>query len=550
MRRKIRCIVIILIFFILFLKFLYPEEQSYYVREVISPLNVVLDNGRNFKINGYETFGPVFCKRNAELAKHFNLTEEEAFVIGKLGKYWAKNLLENRKVNIDNNNITFRRNSYITKFENTPYCIKDGKFCNEAAAEKLIKTVKHTGYALLDVETEKIYPISKTHEGLLVIRQGYRKNKHKEIKADFHKNEQILNPQNVKLILTDFTKKLKPDRNCSSDICKEILFNINNSKTSIDMAIYGYSSVLQIEDAIQKAIKRGVKIRMVYDCDANNKNIYEDTFYLADMIKNSRCDFDSANARFIMHNKFFIFDNKTVITGSSNLSYTDMSGFNSNALLVINSSQAAKIYQQEFEQMYNGKFHNEKSYTKNDGEIYFSPQNKTITNGILPLIRNAQNYIYIPAFIIIEKQTIEELIQAKKRGVDVKIIADALNASAKYSKIKEIRASGIPVKIENYAGKLHSKTMIIDDRYLVVGSMNFSYSGENRNDENTLILDNSKAAIFYRKFFEALWDKIPSRWLNDFPRAESIDSIGSCSDGQDNDYDGLIDSADEGCRQL
>ena len=70
------------------------------------------------------------------------------------------------------------------------------------------------------------------------------------------------------------------------------------------------------------------------------------------------------------------------------------------------------------------------------------------------------------------------------------------------------------------------------------------------NEFNKVLLDNSKAAIFYRKFFEALWDKIPSRWLNDFPRAESIDSIGSCSDGQDNDYDGLIDSADEGCRQL
>ena len=32
------------------------------------------------------------------------------------------------------------------------------------------------------------------------------------------------------------------------------------------------------------------------------------------------------------------------------------------------------------------------------------------------------------------------------------------------------------VKTENLAGKLHSKSMIIDDLYTIVGSMNFSKS--------------------------------------------------------------------------
>ncbi len=37
------------------------------------------------------------------------------------------------------------------------------------------------------------------------------------------------------------------------------------------MAIYGYSRVPEIEKAFQEAIKRGVKIRLVYDLDSQGK---------------------------------------------------------------------------------------------------------------------------------------------------------------------------------------------------------------------------------------------------------------------------------------
>ena len=546
MRRKIGCIALIIVLFILFLIFLYPKDREFYVKEVISPCEILLNTGEVFRINNYETFSPVFSERNRDLASIFGLSEEEAFVIGNLGKYWAKNLLEGSKVNIYDDILVYQKYNYLIKFENSPYCIKNGNFCNEKAAEKLIKTVKSTNYELLEVNSGETFPISKNKEGLLVIRKGYKRIKPspKIIEPDRLK----FNIKDVKLILSDFTVKLKPDRNCSSDICREILNNINGAHKTIDMAIYGYSSTPAIEDALKNAKNRGVKIRLVYDCDNKGNNIYENTNFLANLIGNSISDINSGNAGYLMHNKFFVIDNKIVITGSANLSYTDMSGFNANALAIINSEEAAKIYTREFEQMYSGKFHTAKLSNRKNENIYFSPQDKTITNGILPLIKNAKNYIYIPAFIIIERQIIEELASAKRRGVDVKIIADALNASAKHSKVKELRAAGIPVKIENYAGKLHSKTMIIDDNYLILGSMNFSYSGENRNDENLIILENPEAAKFYREFFSYLWNKIPDKWLYGFPRAESPDSEGSCSDGQDNDYDGLIDNEDDGCK--
>ena len=90
--------------------------------------------------------------------------------------------------------------------------------------------------------------------------------------------------------------------------------------------------------------------------------------------------------------------------------------------------------------------------------------------------------------------------------------------------------------------------MIIDDKYIVAGSMNFSQSGENRNDENVLIVEDERLARYYRGFFEYLWKKIPNRYLEHNVRAEGKYSIGSCSDGVDNNFDGKIDKDDLGCK--
>ena len=90
--------------------------------------------------------------------------------------------------------------------------------------------------------------------------------------------------------------------------------------------------------------------------------------------------------------------------------------------------------------------------------------------------------------------------------------------------------------------------MIVDDKYTIIGSMNFSNSGENKNDENFIVIEDKDIAIAYKNFFEYQWKMIDDKWLKYKVRAEGKDSIGSCSDGLDNNYDGLIDKMDPACR--
>ena len=95
---------------------------------------------------------------------------------------------------------------------------------------------------------------------------------------------------------------------------------------------------------------------------------------------------------------------------------------------------------------------------------------------------------------------------------------------------------------------MKESSIIIDDKYTIIGSMNFSKSGEHKNDENTLIIVDRGVAKFYKRFFLYQWNRISNFWLTHDVSAESVYSIGSCSDGIDNDYDGKTDLQDDGCK--
>lgn len=371
----------------------------------------------------------------------------------------------------------------------------------------------------------------------------------------------------ISFYFTDFNKRLKPDSECSTKGCQVLLQQINNAKESIDFAVLGISAQPKIMQALVNAQNRGVKIRWVTDENSKGENIYDDVKNAQKLLPNFKTDnhkmadgsgYGSKFANAIMHNKFFIFDNKSVWLGSANISSTDLADFNANVIIYANSKILADIFEKEFEQMYSGKFHkikniipnkeNLKIDDKNTVSVYFSPVDRIIERQIIPKINNASKYIYVSSFIITHKGVADALLEAKNRGVDVKLIVDATSAGGNYSRHRELRQNGVPVKVENKAGKMHAKSMVIDDKYIISGSMNLTKSGENINDENVLVIYNPDAARVFKNQFLYLYDSVPNIWLVKSPRAESPDSIGSCFDGIDNDFDGLVDKDDPGCK--
>ena len=422
-----------------------------------------------------------------------------------------------------------------------------------------------------------------------------KQKKMSEILSDLEKN-------NIAIYFVDPLKNKKPVNEPDSDAALALLALINNAKDNINFAIYGIGGQDEIFRALVEAQKRGVKIQGVADVDKEYKNVYSDTFRLISIIKNFAVDFESTktteekerkkyyvnninipykqNIKFdfdnnsidktyvtqtgieiqkgIMHNKFFIVDNQYVWTGSTNVSSGCMT-YNSNVSVAVKSKELAKLYTEEFNQMYfNGKFHQNKLPIKNNENIsinnetkisvYFSPKNKVFYNAIIPLINKSKSSIDIPMFFLTHKAITQALLDARSRGVKIRVILDAVGAKSAYSKHNVLREAGIPVKIENWGGKMHMKSMIIDNEIIVVGSTNWTSTAAYTNDENLLVIYNKNLANLFGKEFERLYNSIPNKWLKKCPEPESLDSRYSCSDGIDNDHDGLIDKADDSCK--
>ena len=345
-----------------------------------------------------------------------------------------------------------------------------------------------------------------------------------------------------------------PRSDCRSEVYLELLKIINEAENSLDIAIYSIYKQPQIIDALQKAQKRGVKVRILVD----GKNIKENTKFYDYFLKkfpNARGSYASENSRGIMHNKFVIADNRIVLTGSANFTPTDLSGFNYNNVIVFTSEAIAEFYTKEFEQMNDYKFGISKSIISNKNiylndnkiSVCFSPKDSCIKEFIVPNIETAQESILMPTFMLTHRDVEKALANAHSRGVDVRIIVDAAGVDNGSSKHHNLRQKGLKIKTENFAGKVHSKTILIDKKIVIIGSMNFTTSGDEYNDENLLVIENRELAGELEKSFKEIWDMIPDKWLKKDVQAESDESIGSCADGLDNDYDGKIDAQDSGC---
>ena len=575
--------------------YLIPKSNKA-VLKVDNPCKIYVDINNNGIFDEKEPYiieDLYYIDENSDLSMFpilSDLTEEQKVFLFNKVKEYSNHLLNKVHVKAENNDLLINGKSYKKLMLDSKLAFDDRDETQKALYD-YVNSINTEDYVLLNTRSKKYHKLSceegRKSNNLKLVKlseieketspcklchNNKKKKKTSAIKTSqtvkkqakhnilsTNKHTDIYETDNLKILFIDLNDIEKPSNKCTSTACKTLLQEIKNAKTSIDFAIYGINNQPLLIDALVQAKNRGVKVRWVYDINKSGGNYYEDNEKLAKLITtyNTDEDYENKNQTAIMHNKFFIFDNQKVWTGSANITTTDLSGFNANYAVLINSKELAQIYEKEFEQMYSGLFHKYKN-THNPEFIeisenikikpMFSPQDNILNSEIIPLINSAKDYIYMPMFFITHKGITNALINAQNRGVDVKIIQDATNSHSDSTAHKQLRTAGIEVKTENYAGKMHAKSVIIDDNITVIGSMNYTNSGNNKNDENVLIIKSPEITKYMKETFSYLWNKIPDKYLKFDPRAESFESEGSCYDGIDNNFDNKIDSEDEGCK--
>lgn len=108
-------------------------------------------------------------------------------------------------------------------------------------------------------------------------------------------------------------------------------------------------------------------------------------------------------------------------------------------------------------------------------------------------IQQARRQVLVQAFSFTSRDIAFALIAAKRRGVDVQLIADPEQARRiGTSLVDEIAAAGVPVFFDREHDSAHNKVMVIDadgaDAAVITGSFNFTQAAQHRNAENLLLL--------------------------------------------------------------
>ena len=299
----------------------------------------------------------------------------------------------------------------------------------------------------------------------------------------------------------------------SGSIEEKLIGFINNAQTSIHIASFEFN-LTPVAEALIAAKNRGVDVKWMTD----DKNGLEyDTqpgrgqFSL--LIASGIEVKDDARSA-LMHNKFWVFDQKIVWTGSTNITENGIFKQNNN-VLVIRSTDLAFAYEREFQEMWNGQFGPRAPSTVNnqwailDGtpvQVLFSPEDKIVSN-LIALVKDAQVSIRFLAFSFTDYPLAQIMIDRAKAGVDVKGVFETFGSASPNSELQTFFCAGVPARQDGNGSFLHDKLIIVDNSIVVTGSLNFSSNADDSNEENVVILENAEIAALYLQEFEKLWNQ-------------------------------------------
>ncbi len=307
-----------------------------------------------------------------------------------------------------------------------------------------------------------------------------------------------------------------------------LVWLIDNASSNVYLAAYSFTD-MEIADALVRAHSRGLDVRVVVDGDKAGSDA---VYYLR---SNGVPVRDDGNDERIQHNKFIVIDGRIVVTGSVNFNEYSFTGTYNN-MVVVAHPLLAQNYRDEFMEMWGGTYHGGAPTQRTRMTIllngtpvlvenYFSPDDSPATR-LAELIDAAEREIDAMLLIITLSDVASRLVWKQViEGVRVAVLVDDENAYARYSMYPYIEENGLMAETDHGSMILHDKVFVIDD-VVWTGSMNPTYSGNSKNDENVLVIHDPRIAAMYREEF---WRRFERYGLP--VRISLVGSDGSCVTG-------------------
>lgn len=294
---------------------------------------------------------------------------------------------------------------------------------------------------------------------------------------------------------------------CPQDSCeKNLIALINYSNSSVHCAFYD----LRLEKVIDILASKShdVDVKIVMETDNYDGQIKGPGIILDD-------------SKPYMHHKFCIIDNSVVWTGSFNPTVRG-SFHNNNNVVVFYSKYLAENYESKFNELWNKDFRQKVKHpviylNSKKIENYFCPEDCQLEQSsygevggiykIINLIEKANKSVHVASFSFTHEELADELIRADIRGLKVEVLTEKRQRNTGNSQYERLRDFGVNIRVDNNNYTMHHKFIIIDGKIVATGSPNHTLSGNNRNDENMIIIYDEKIALKYRNEFNRLYDE-------------------------------------------
>lgn len=265
---------------------------------------------------------------------------------------------------------------------------------------------------------------------------------------------------------------------------------------------------------------------------------------------------DGSKGSGLMHHKFLVIDNRTVVTGSANFTVGGIhqeptepeSRGNVNHLLRIESPVLASLFREEFDilwgdgpggqddSIFGVKKPVRPARTVPLGDshvtVQFSPTGKRqpwerSSNGLIAqTVAQTTQSIDLALFVFSEQKIADALLKVNQQNVAVRALIDPSFAFRPYSEAldmmghtltkackpekdnhpweKPLNTVGVPKLLPG--DSLHHKFAVLDSRAVITGSHNWSKAANEKNDETVLIIDSPVVGAHFQREFERLYD--------------------------------------------
>lgn len=250
------------------------------------------------------------------------------------------------------------------------------------------------------------------------------------------------------------------------DIKSYLLKELKKDPQEIFFSIYALNDK-DLVNALNQRAKLGSKI-CIWTDQKHAPSLKKQLFESIELLKREQ--------KGLMHHKILIIDDHCLL-GSTNLTPTSLR-MHDNLMVDIHSPPLAYALKKMLTLYPSGS-----QFTSQELDLYLLPHPLALKS-ILNEIYLAQKEVQVAFFTFTHLEIANALIQAKERGVKVKVLIDALSIQGASKNVAHLlQKNGVCVYVNPGLQLMHHKMCFIDDKTLLFGSCNWTKSALKKNND-------------------------------------------------------------------